>query len=227
MMAATGHNAFHGFDTGPAPPGFFPTQPAGMSQNPNFFGSGMNFGWPAPLPMAQPVMQQPVMQQPMMIPPYGGFGMGGMTYPAAAPFTDHGFPGIHLRNHTGGVGLEPGYDYFFPKENCKIHVFKTVEKPWQCTVHGHDNSTHVKLYVPVNTNVKDLMQNLGCTNDDPKKNILYELAEKGSGQWSTGLRIVGDNKDMMKKTIGDLGWNSKRTGYEQAVVWLWLTSEGE
>ena len=71
------------------------------------------------------------------------------------------------------------------------------------------------------------MQNLGCTNDDPKKNILYELAEKGSGQWSTGLRIVGDNKDMMKKTIGDLGWNSKRTGYEQAVVWLWLTSEGE
>jgi hypothetical protein len=166
-----------------------------------------------------------------MMPPYGGFGMGmgGTTHPTIAPFTNHGFPGIHLRNQTGGVGLEPGYDYYFPKEHCKIHVFKTVEKPWHCTVNGHDNSTHVKLYVPVNTNIKEMMQNLGCTNDDPKKNILYELTEKGNGQWSTGLRITGDNKDMTKKTIGDMGWNSKRTGLpgEQPVVWLWLTSDGE
>jgi len=73
------------------------------------------------------------------------------------------------------------------------------------------------------------MQNLGCTNEDPKKNVLYEVTEKGNGQWSSGLRIPGDDKDKVKKMIEEYGWNGKRTGHpgEAPVVWLWVTKDGQ
>ena len=83
--------------------------------------------------------------------------------------------------------------------------------------------------MPANTVVKDLMQNLGCTNDDPSKNILYEITEKGNGQWSPGLKISGNEKDKVKKPISQFGWNMSRTGHpgEPPVVWLWVTKEGK
>jgi hypothetical protein len=225
-MARAGFNSYHGFDTGPMPPGFGPAQPFGVPQYPAFFGAPapQGFGWPAPPPYPG------FPQQPMfMPPPYGGFGMGGMTYPTVAPFTDHGFPGIHLRNHTGGVGLPPGYDYAFPQEHCKIHVFKTKEKPWQTTVFKEDSSKHVKLFVPTGTTVKELMQNLGCTNEDAKKHILYEVVEAGNGQWKVGAKFIGDDKDKVKKAISEYGWRGDRTGHpgEKPIVWLWVTKDGQ
>jgi hypothetical protein len=225
-MARVGYNSFHGFDNGPMPPGFGPAQPFGIPQYPGFFGAPapQGFGWPS-----APFQYPRFPQQPIFAPPFGGFGMGGTTYPTVAPFTDHGFPGIHLRNHTGGVGLPPGYDYAFPKEHCKIHVFKTKEKPWQTTLWQNDNSTHVKLFVPTGTTVKELMQNLGCTNEDAKKNILYEVVESGNGQWKVGSRFVGDDKDKVKKPISEYGWRGDRTGHpgEKPIVWLWLTKDGQ
>jgi hypothetical protein len=227
-MAGRGFNTFHGFDSGPAPPGFAPTQPFGMPQYPAFFGAPappQGFGWPAPAPIQYPAFPQ----QPVFMPPYGGFGPGGTTYPAIAPFTDHGFPGIHLRNHTGGVGLPPGYDYAFPQEHCKIHVFKTKEKPWQTTLWKEDNSKHVKLFVPTGTTIKELMRNLGCTNEDAKKNIMYEVVESGNGQWKVGAKFAGDDKDKVKKAISEYGFRGDRTGHpgEKPVVWLWVTKDGQ
>lgn len=97
-----------------------------------------------------------------------------------------------LRNHTGGAGLPVGYDYAFPHEHTKIHVFTTKEKPWQIAnpLWNWDATKHVKLFVPSNTTVKELMQNLGCTNEDAKKNVLHEVTEQGNGKWVKGLTIV-------------------------------------
>ena len=74
----------------------------------------------------------------------------------------------------------------------KIHVFTTKEKPWQVAypLHSWDAAKHVKLFVPVTTTVKELMQNLGCTNADAKKNVLHEVTEQGNGKWVKGLTIV-------------------------------------
>ena len=225
-MAYSGFNTFHGFDNGPAPPGFGPVQPVGVPQYPAFYGAPAppGLGWPA-----APLQYPGFPQQPMFMPPFGGFGTAGMTYPTVAPFTDHGFPGIHLRNHTGGVGLPPGYDYAFPQEHCKIHVFKTKEKPWQTTMFKEDNTTHVKLFVPTGTTVKELMQNLGCTNEDAKKNIMYEVVESGNGQWKVGAKFAGDDKDKVKKAISEYGWRGDRTGHpgEKPIVWLWVTKDGQ
>jgi hypothetical protein len=53
-----------------------------------------------------------------------------------------------------------------------------------------DASKHVKLFVPSNTTVKELMQNLGATNEDAKKNVLHELTELGNGKWVKGLTVT-------------------------------------
>lgn len=153
--------------------------------------------------------------------------IGGQIWAGGAPVPDSGFPGLILRNETGGCGY-PGYYYLYPQEHCKIHVFKTKEKPWQITTYKEDNASHVKLVVPVNMTVKELMQNLGLANDQAKMNIVYECTEKGNGRWASGLKIAGDEKDKVKKTIGDWGWNKSRTGFvnQKPVVWLWVTDQG-
>jgi hypothetical protein len=195
-MAGRGYNTFHGFDTGPPPPGFPPAQPGGQHPTPQF----RRPGWPQQ-PFGFPAFQQPaVLASPLIVPPavMPGFPYpfpypyGGQAHPAIAPVTDGGFPGIHLRNDTGGIGLPPGYDYAFPHEHTKIHVFTTKEKPWQnqMPLWNWDATKHVKLLVPSTTTVKGLMQNLGCTNEDAKKNVLYEVSEQGNGKWVKGLTIT-------------------------------------
>ncbi len=71
------------------------------------------------------------------------------------------------------------------------------------------------------------MQNLGCTNADAKKNVLYEVAEQGNGKWVKGLTIRGDDKDRVKKAIREFGWDGTRTGNpgERPVVWLYVTKD--
>lgn len=214
-----GYNTFHGFDTGPPPPGFSPSQSNGMQYS-ALFPQQPSFGFPqlgvaasAPAPTA-----------PRLQP----FYLGGQTYSASAPVGNSGFPGIHLQNHTGGVGLPSGYDYAFPIEHTKIHVFKTGSTPpWRQILWPGDTRNHVKLVVPCATTVKELMQNLGCTNKDPKKNQVHEVQETGNGRWVKGLTISGDEKDKIKKKIADFGWDKSRTGApgERPVVWLWCTKD--
>ncbi|RDL33915.1 uncharacterized protein BP5553_08283 [Venustampulla echinocandica] len=213
-MAGRGYNTFHGFDAGAPPPGFSPAQPH-AAQFPGVYG------FPVPYPMPIPIGAPP---QPIIAPPY----FNGQQYPAPPPY-DQTIPGIHLRNHTGDVGVPWGYDYLFPKENCPIHVFKTTAKPWQIdtALHSWDDRQFVKLLVPVTTTIKELMQNLGANNADPKKNRLYEIAEAGNGKWLKGMEIGGDDKDKCKKVIKDYGWDQTRTGKlgEKPLVWLYITKD--
>ncbi|KAH8661691.1 hypothetical protein BGZ60DRAFT_91017, partial [Tricladium varicosporioides] len=236
-----GYNTFHGFDSGPPPPSFGPAQGAGLPQYRLGFWGGSpaqsTYGWPAmPAIGAMPPPPPPypagpfVANGPIITPqpfPYGGGGSWPSIPPV--PGLNADFPGIHFRNHTGGVGLPPGYDYAFPAEHCKIHVFKTKEKPWQhlSPLWAWDQTTHVKLMVPCRTTIKELMQNLGCVNEDAKKNVLYEVSEHGNGKWLKGLEIKGDDKDKVKKTIADMGWDKTRTGNvgERPIVWLWVLKE--
>jgi hypothetical protein len=79
-----------------------------------------------------------------------------------------------------------------PQEHCKIHVFKTKNPPWQANtiLHSWDQQNHVRLYVPVNVTIKELMQGLGCNNEDAKKNVLHEITEGGGGRWYKGMTIT-------------------------------------
>ncbi|RFU27701.1 hypothetical protein B7463_g8645, partial [Scytalidium lignicola] len=227
-MVGRGYNPVHGFDTsGPPPPGFNPAQPTGIPQYSAFFAP------PAP-PLQAPVFQQ----QPAPAFAYPAFASTTATpvlvqpnYPFpppnyAAVVSNGGLQAVSFQSGTGGpVAPPPGYNYLFHSEHCKFHVFKTPIPPWQAPVCKEDPTTHVKLLIPTNITVKELMQNLGCNNADPKKNKIYELAEIGGGRWSRGLTMCGDDKERMKKKITEFGWDKTRTGKsgEKPVVWLWLS----
>ncbi|KAH6694221.1 hypothetical protein BKA61DRAFT_564239 [Leptodontidium sp. MPI-SDFR-AT-0119] len=210
-MPYRGHNTLHGYDAGPPPPnssGFSIPQYPGM---PGYIQP--------PAAVYQPPM--PYMQPMMPGYPYN------TTHPSIPPLSDHGFPGVQLQNHLGGIGVPPGYNYIFPVEHTIIHVLKNATKPWQNdqTIHGIDPSTHTKFYVPVEMNVKEFMKRIGCDNADEKKNVVYEVVEKGNGKWAQGLKVNMDDKDKMKLPLGKFGWNKQRNGNLRAggrpIVWLW------
>jgi hypothetical protein len=228
-MVGRGFNTFHGFDTGPPPPGFPGSQPQGV-QYATMAPQPATFAFPQPTfaPTVAAPMAVPSVVTQATLPNFYPPGWGGQSYPAIAPVAGGMFPGVHLRNHTGGVGLPPGYDYAFPTEHTKIHVFKTgPTPPWRQTLWSGDTNNHVKLFVPCTTTVKELMQNLGCTNSDAKKNKLHEVQEAGNGRWVKGITISGDEKDKVKKSISDFGWDKSRTGAsgQRPVVWLWCTKD--
>jgi hypothetical protein len=228
-MAGRGFNSFHGFDTGPPPPGFPPSQQNGTPYA-TMFPQQPAFAVPQPFfaPAASVPIAVPTLVNHPIVPGLYPAGWGGQTHPAMAPVANSMFPGVHLRNHTGGVGLPPGYDYAFPTEHTNIHVFKTgPTPPWRQTLWSGDASNHVKLFVPCMTTVKQLMQNLGCTNGDPKKNKIHEVQEAGNGRWVKGITISGDEKDKVKKSIAEFGWDTSRTGQPggRPVVWLWCTKD--
>ncbi|KUJ15084.1 uncharacterized protein LY89DRAFT_589322 [Mollisia scopiformis] len=208
-MSPGGFNTAHGPDRGPSPP--------------NHFGG---VGYPIPSPhVYQPPFQFGYAPMPPHFMPPQQFGM---PQPAVAPNTDGDAPGTHLRNQTGGVGVPHGYNLLHFQEHCVVHVLKSKEKPWQLTSYREGSGAHQRWLVPVTMTVKEMMQQLGCNNADDKKNIMYECSEKGNGAWAHGLRLVMDDKDRMKKSIKDFGWDKTRTGMlgQRSVVWVWLTKEG-
>ena len=54
-------------------------------------------------------------------------------------------------------------------------------------------------------NVKEFMKRIGCDDADDKKNVVYEVVEKGNGKWAVGLRVNMDDKDKMKGNLGKFG----------------------
>lgn len=70
------------------------------------------------------------------------------------------------------------------------------------------------------------MQQFGCTNKDPAKNILVELTQGGDGMWYKGLELKGDNEKQMGKRIEEVGFNEHRNGVHADFVWLYFTREG-
>lgn len=145
--------------------------------------------------------------------------------PQPWPLVDPTMPAAQMTNSSGGMGCEPGYNYFFPAEHTKAHVFKTNAPPWQlpATAQIPFKATHI----PCTTTMAELLKGFGCTNPTAKKNKCFEVIGGGSGKWYKGLCVSGDDKDMMKKTIKDVGWDMTRTGNanEKPIVCLWFCKD--
>ncbi|KAJ6786160.1 hypothetical protein PWT90_00722 [Aphanocladium album] len=198
-------------------PGGFMSPPPGM-------GAGFFPPTPAPSPVTVPAAAGFYAQQTFSYQP-NGHGNVLPRQPQPHPVIDPSMPAAQMTNTTGGTGCEPGYNYFFPAEHTKAHVFKTPKPPWQLppTAQIQFKATHI----PCTTTMAELLKGFGCTNPVAKKNKCFEIIGGGSGKWYKGLAISGDDKDMMKKTIKDVGWDMTRTGnaHEKPIVCLWFTKD--
>ncbi|RDA88622.1 hypothetical protein CP532_5883 [Ophiocordyceps camponoti-leonardi (nom. inval.)] len=138
------------------------------------------------------------------------------------PVIDPSMPAAQMTNSSGGVGCEPGYNYFFPAQHTKAHVFQSNTPPWRlpATAQLPFKASHI----PCNTTFAELLKGFGCTNPSPKKNRVVEIVSCGGGKWYKGLEVNGADKTMMGKTIGEVGWDATRTGQDgqKPVVCLWF-----
>ncbi|KAH7159637.1 hypothetical protein B0J13DRAFT_519093 [Dactylonectria estremocensis] len=160
--------------------------------------------------------QQVFSQQP------NGTGNFLPRQPQPCPVIDPEMPAAQMTNSSGGVGCEPGYNYFFPASHTKVHVFKSNTSPWNLAPNAPIK--FIAVHIPSNTKLGDLLKGYGCTNPIAKMNQCYELWSAGNGKWYSGINFAGDNKEMLKKTMEDVGWNDKRTGKpgEAPIVCLWF-----
>lgn len=130
--------------------------------------------------------------------------------------------GNNFQNSTGGVGCEPGYNYYFPAQHTKIHVIKSKEPPWRLA--PGMSMWFGAYHVPCNLTLGDMMKGFGATNADAKKNRITEVNPGGGGKWYKGVTWTGDDKDKMKLTLKEVGWDHSRVGNEKPVVWVWITN---
>lgn len=208
-----------GYMTAPPISSAFYPQPAGMG------------GMMPPMMAAPQPHQQPMPSAGFYAPPQtfshqpNGTGNVLPRQPQPYPAIDPSMPAAQMTNSSGGVGCEPGYNYFFPAEHTKAHVFKSSTPPWQLppTAQMPFKATHI----PCTTTMAELLKGFGCTNPVAKKNKCFEVIGGGSGKWYKGLAISGDDKDMMKKTIKEVGWDMTRTGnaHEKPIVCLWFCKD--
>ena len=218
--AGSGRNPAFGRDNGPPPPtnrppygvfggyghdNMFPQQ-YGQYPHPGFLPQQQYYS----APMAGPV-------QPTQ------FSRTGQA-PSGNPVIDPAMPATNMTNSTGGVGCEPGYNYFFPSEHTKIHVLCTGDTPpWQ--LNAATTAPFRAIHVPVNLTLADLLRGFGAQNPDPRKNKLIEVHQGGGGRWYKGMTFKGDDEADMAKTLKQVGWDGTRTGLPNGkpVVFLYVT----
>lgn len=176
---------------------------------------------------------------PVSIPPGGFYSSHQQTFsyqpngtgnvlprqPQPWPAIDPTMPAAQMTNSTGGVGCEPGYNLFFAAEHTKAHVFRSNTPPWQLPATAQ--LAFKAVHIPCNTTIEELLKGFGCTNPLKKKNRVFEIQSGGGGKWYKGIEIDGGNKDLMKKTIKEIGWDATRTGNprEKPVVCLWFCKD--
>ncbi|WYZ43133.1 hypothetical protein EsH8_VI_000832 [Colletotrichum jinshuiense] len=198
-----------------------------------YYPSPSYFSYPATAPYpGSTAYAWPGAQQPQ---PAGGYASyplqpGGQSAWAARtaqgrPALDPRSPAAQLSNSTGGTGCEPGYNYFFPAAHTKVHVFRTSTPPWQLPANARVQFS--AFHVPVGTTLAEVLRGFGATNPAPKKNKCFEIVQAGNGRWYKGLCFSGDDKDMMKKTVAEVGWDATRTGQPggKPVVCVWLVKD--
>lgn len=220
-----------------APIGGAPIPTQGQPYIPYVGGPGYNFGvvpnpynfvYAAGAAYAQPayvVPQGPVagFQTPLAYanqPNGNGNILGRSAQPH--PHIDTQMPAAQMTNSTGGVGCEPGYNYFFPAQHTKVHVFKSEVPPWQLDANAQ--IPFIASHVPTSTKLGDLLKGFGCTNPNPKKNKCFEIYSGGNGKWYKGYSFNGDEDKEIEKTMDEVGWTPDRTGSEDGkpVVCLWF-----
>ncbi len=217
-----GANPQYGRDMGPPPPsvgqGFAPGgQPP--AQGPwGYYPNQMPLNYQSYTPTGSISGAYGYSPSPMM-----GQQPFGARLPQPYPNVDPTMPASHMTNTTGGVGCEPGYNYFFPPEHTKVHVLKTGSTaPWRLprnfTMQFH------AAHVPSNITLREILKGFGACNPIPKKNKVTEVVQGGGGQWYSGMSFSGDDEVAMSKKIRDLGWDSTRTGLpgQKPVVFLYI-----
>lgn len=127
-------------------------------------------------------------------------------------------PGINLYNSTGGIGLEPGYNYIFPDSHIFVHVLKSSIPPWQ--LEGTEEIEYQAHKVPSCVSVGTMMKGFGCDNEDKKKNVLYEVVQAGNGKWYRGISVNGGEGKKTDKAVGEMGWST-----DGDVTWLYFTKD--
>ncbi|KAK7745851.1 hypothetical protein SLS53_002569 [Cytospora paraplurivora] len=219
-----GNNPAHGRDSGPPPPNNRPGY--------GIYG-GYGYGLPPPYGFSHPAPFYP--QQPFN---YGGYGnphappvnphftnfAAVNRPPTIPPIINPDLPAANMTNSTGGVGCEPGYNYFYPAEHTKILVFRTGNTPpWH--LEANRPAPFHAAHVPVNTTMADLLKGFGATNPDPRKNKVIEVHQGGGGKWYKGMSFDGDDEKAMAKTLKEVGWDSSRNGLPggKPVVYLYVT----
>ena len=154
-----------------------------------------------------------------------GTGNYGVRMPQGWPNIDSAMPAAQMTNSSGGMGCEPGYNYFFPAEHTKAHIFHSNTAPWQLPAGAQIKfrATHI----PCSTTLGELLKGFGCCNETAKKNRCFEITPGGNGSWYKGFCFNGGEKDMVKKTVGEIGWDRTRSGHpnEKPVVCLWFVRD--
>lgn len=224
-----GRNTAYGPDSGPPP---------STAHHPYGAGPGFGFGY-----AQQPHGYYPALYnqyqyyynnyaRPYSIPGQVGFATAAAnptqfantnSAPSGNPVINSSMPAVNMTNSTGGVGCEPGYNYFFPSEHTKIHVFKTNDTaPWQLPTNF--SAPFHACHVPTNTTIGQLLKGFGACNPNPELNKAIEVHQGGNGKWYKGMSFRGDVQDDMKKTIKEVGWDSSRNGLRggKPVVYLYV-----
>ncbi|KAI1799423.1 hypothetical protein F4811DRAFT_543903 [Daldinia bambusicola] len=182
--------------------------------------------------LAAGVAPGPNSQAPVYVIPQNGYNLPVPVFPGQGPrlpnphpVVNLDAPALNLNNSTGGVGCEPGYNYFFPPEHTKLHILKSSVAPWRLP--EGMSMTFGAYHVPVNTTLAELLVGFGALNPCPKKNKVTEVIQGGNGRWYRGITFSGDNESNMAKTIKDMGWDCSRTGRtgQKPVIWLWITKD--
>ncbi|KAK6223914.1 hypothetical protein LQW54_000058 [Pestalotiopsis sp. IQ-011] len=233
-----------GFDGGALPQGSsfagyggYPTMPVAgyaVGAYDGFAMSGMTNGFGVPAPPYTAMPGPPGSVGPVYTMPANGYQHpvpvfpnqpGGPRFPTAHPVVRGDAPALNMQNSTGGMGCEPGYNYYFPAEHTKIHVLHSSVPPWRLA-HGM-NTPFTAYHVPVTTTIGEMMKGWGASNPNRKKNRITEVTPGGEGRFYKGSTFSGDEKDDLKMTAKDLGWDLTRSGRpgEKAVVWLWVTKD--
>lgn len=224
-----GRNTAYGPDGGPPPP---------TSRQPYGAGFGVGFNYISPPNGYYPGLHEQQQQyynaygRPYSMVGPGGFASGPVNPtrfaatnrgPSGDPVINSSIPAVNMTNSTGGVGCEPGYNYFFAPEHTKVHVFKTgATPPWQLPVNF--TAPFHACHVPCNTTIGQLLQGFGACNPDPAKNKVIEVHQGGNGKWYKGMSFQGDKKDNMAKTVKEVGWDKTRNGLVggKPVVYLYV-----
>ncbi|KAK1980881.1 hypothetical protein LZ30DRAFT_782424 [Colletotrichum cereale] len=210
---APGYGNYYPYQPSPYPYQY-PSHPAAAAAPVPYPGSTA-YAWPH----AQPGGYATYPLQP------GGQAAQGARAAQGLPALDPRNPAAQLSNSTGGTGCEPGYNYFFPAAHTKIHVFRTAQPPWQLPANAR--VPFAAFHVPVGTTLAELLRGFGASNPNPKKNKCFEIVQAGNGRWYKGLCFAGDDKDMMKKCVAEVGWDAGRTGLpgQKPVVCVWLVKD--
>ncbi|KAK0659783.1 hypothetical protein QBC41DRAFT_360258 [Cercophora samala] len=164
--------------------------------------------------------------------PYGYIsGLHGTgRLPQPPPVVDPAFPAANLVNSTGGVGVEPGFNYFFPREHADVVVLLSAVAPWKLT-EGYERLEFVTVKVPGNVTMGELMAGFGVVGGEvggaggtgAGTAGIYVVYQQGNGKWEhqESVRWGGDGR-VMRRTVGEMGWCSKGREGRVRTRYIWV-----